>query len=68
MFLDSDTKLRDALFAMQKQKMDMQTKFNDIVLENKKLKDKELTYEPRIRKLETMKEQLSTALIDITQV
>jgi len=53
---------------MQKEKIIMQQKFNDIVLENKKLKDKELTYAPRMRKLELMKDQLTTAIDELKKV
>lgn len=40
-------KLREALIAMQKEKMELQAKFNDIVIQNKKYKEVAATYEPR---------------------
>ncbi len=46
---------------MQKEKMELQQKFNDIVLENKTLKERALTYEPRIREIDGVKQQLLEA-------
>jgi predicted nuclease with TOPRIM domain len=52
------TKLRDALMKMQKEKMDMQKRFNDIVMENKELREKELRYGPRFGEIEKAGENL----------
>ena len=62
------TKLRDALIKMQKEKMEMQKKFNDIVLENKELREKELRYGPRFGEIDRANENLAKTRNEVGEV
>lgn len=48
--------------------MDLQRQFNEIVLENKKLKEKEATYEPRIAEFESCRGKLTDVEAFTSQV
>uniref|UniRef100_A0A915IF02 Uncharacterized protein n=1 Tax=Romanomermis culicivorax TaxID=13658 RepID=A0A915IF02_ROMCU len=50
--------LKDALCSMQSEKMALQQKFNDLVVENKRLKDREREIEPKLREVNEMKKKL----------
>lgn len=55
---EESTKLKEALCNMQKDKLSMQKKFNDLVVENKMLKEKEREIDPKLREFEELKKKL----------
>lgn len=56
--IDECVKLKSALCNMQKEKLAMQKKFNDLVVENKTLKEKEREIEPKLREIDELKKKL----------
>jgi len=58
MATQSTTTLKDALCAMQNEKVSLQHKFNEIVVENKRLKEREREVEPKMREFEQFKRRM----------
>ena len=61
-------KLKEALIAMQKEKLEMQKRFNDIVIVNKQLREKEARYGPRLAEIDKALANIEKVRTEATEV
>ena len=61
-------RMKEALIAMQKDKLEMQKRFNDLVLENKSLRESTCRYEPRLAEIDQAYDNILSVKAECTEV